>query len=105
VKIKYGEYLVEATKPVGDWNLYKLGTKEDKEKQTQEETQTRLSSHGKLHQAMLNLLNQKLHQNTATDAKAVVRVIREEAQGIKDICERIEELFKQALAKEGATDG
>ena len=98
MKFKADEFTVEGQSPSGDW----IVSRDSVNKETGEvkERGGQNSYHGKLHQAVLAVLNHNLTKATADDLKLVVKVIREEAQDIKEICLRIEEKFDQALANQ-----
>ena len=95
MKFKVDEFKVEGQSPSGDWVV----TRDSVNKDTGEvkEGGGQNSYHGKLHQACLSILNHNLTKAAADDLKAVVKTVREEATKIKEVCDRIEELFKQAL--------
>lgn len=98
MKIKAGEWTIEAKAPSGDWVVTRDTA--DKDGNVIEGGGAN-SYHGKLHQAVLSILNHRLGERTATDLKDVIRVIREETKEIKKMCAEVEEGFRKGLAKRG----
>lgn len=90
-------YLIEGRN--GDWIVSRLGEKKNKE--TGEVTETEADRHyfGKLHQAVLHVLNHRLCESSASNLEDILAVIREEASAIIEVTKEAERLLKEALRR------